>query len=98
MARWPIDESKIRVPVLTVAASRDKLLPPHLARLVAKKYAAIGGEFREYAEHGHWLYTEPGWEKPAADIYAWLKAATLHLDVSDPPPRGQSLAQSESRL
>jgi alpha-beta hydrolase superfamily lysophospholipase len=98
MGRLAIDESKIRVPVLTVAASRDKLVPAKLMRLVAKKYAAVGGEFREYAEHAHWLYTEPGWEKPAADIYAFLQTSTLHLDVSDPPPRGQPASQGESRL
>jgi pimeloyl-ACP methyl ester carboxylesterase len=81
MGHWAIDESKIRVPVLTVAATRDKLVPAKLVRSAAKKYAAVGGEFREYADHGHWLYAEPGWEKPAADIYAWLRAATLHLDA-----------------
>lgn len=69
---WPIDSAKVKVPVLTVAATQDRLVPAKLVRLTGKKYAAIGGEFREYAEHGHWLYAEPGWEKAAADIFAWL--------------------------
>lgn len=75
LGNWPIDETRIRVPVLTIAAGRDRLVPAKLVRLTGKKYAAIGGEFREYAEHGHWLYAEPGWERPAADIYAWLEKA-----------------------
>jgi pimeloyl-ACP methyl ester carboxylesterase len=76
IGRWPIDETKIRVPVLTVAASRDRLVPAALVRLTGNKYKSIGGEFREYREHGHWLYAEPGWEKPAAEIYEWLRSKT----------------------
>jgi pimeloyl-ACP methyl ester carboxylesterase len=76
MGAWPIDESKIHVPMLTVAASRDRLVPAKLVRLTGQKYAPIGGEFREYEEHAHWLYAEPNWEKPAAEIYDWLQAAT----------------------
>jgi alpha-beta hydrolase superfamily lysophospholipase len=72
-----IDERKIRVPVLTVAATRDRIVPAALVRLTAKKYSAIGGEFREYPEHGHWLYAEPGWEKPAQDIHDWLVSKTI---------------------
>ena len=75
LGHWPIDEHKVRIPVLTVSAKRDRLVPAALVRLTAKKYARVGGEFREYAAHGHWLYDEPGWEKPAADIYDWLRAA-----------------------
>jgi alpha-beta hydrolase superfamily lysophospholipase len=75
LGNWPVDERRIRVPVLTVAARLDRLVPAKLVRLTGKKYAAIGGDFREYAEHGHWLYAEPGWERPAADIFSWLEAA-----------------------
>jgi len=76
LAHWPIDESKIRVPVLTIAALGDRLIPARLVRLTADKYAAVGGEFREYAGHGHWLYSEPGWERTAGEIYDWLAIAT----------------------
>ena len=69
-----IDETRIKIPVLTVAARRDRMVPARLTRLTAKKYAAIGGDFIEYPTHGHWLYDEPGWEKPAGDIFEWLHA------------------------
>lgn len=71
-----IDETQIRIPMLTIAASRDRLVPAPLVRLTAKKYAAIGGAFMEYENHGHWLYAEPGWETPAADILQWVEANT----------------------
>jgi alpha-beta hydrolase superfamily lysophospholipase len=74
LGHYPIDESKIRVPVLTVAAGKDRLVPAALVRLTARKYAAVGGDFREYAHHGHWLYAEPGWDKAASDIADWIRA------------------------
>jgi pimeloyl-ACP methyl ester carboxylesterase len=70
-----IDEQKIRIPVLTIAARRDRLVPAVLVRLTAKKYEKIGGAFKEYAHHGHWLYSEPGWETVAADILDWVEAS-----------------------
>ena len=82
---FAVDESTVRVPVLTVAASRDRLVPAPLVRRTARKYAARGGEFREYARHAHWLYAEPGWEEPARDIHRWLDAALLR--ASHRPPR-----------
>lgn len=75
-ANFPVDESLVRVPVLTIAAGRDRLVPASLARLTARKYAPGGGELREYPNHGHWLYSEPGWETPATDIYNWLAKVT----------------------
>jgi alpha-beta hydrolase superfamily lysophospholipase len=71
-----IDETQIKVPILTIAALRDRLVPASLVRRTAKKYAAIGGAFKEYANHGHWLYAEPGWQTPAADILEWIEANT----------------------
>jgi pimeloyl-ACP methyl ester carboxylesterase len=75
-ANYPVDERKVHVPLLTIAATRDRLVAAPVVRLTGRKYAAVGGEFREYPQHGHWLYAEPGWEAAAADIYAWLENAT----------------------
>jgi alpha-beta hydrolase superfamily lysophospholipase len=69
-----VDESKIKIPMLTVAAGRDRLVPAALVRVVARKYERIGGHFKHYPHHGHWLYAEPGWEKPAAEILEWIEA------------------------
>jgi alpha-beta hydrolase superfamily lysophospholipase len=71
-----IDEHKVKVPLLTIAAGRDRLVPPELVRLTADKYAKVGGAFKEYAHHGHWLFGEPGWERVAADILDWVESTT----------------------
>lgn len=84
LGNWEVDEKRIRVPVLTVAASQDRLVPAKLVRRTGKKYASIGGDFLEYPQHAHWLYAEPGWEKPATDIYEWLENALERpLDRTD---------------
>jgi pimeloyl-ACP methyl ester carboxylesterase len=75
-ANYPVDERKIHVPLLTIAATRDRLVAAPVVRLIGRKYAAVGGEFREYPQHGHWLYAEPGWQEAAADIFGWLENAT----------------------
>jgi alpha-beta hydrolase superfamily lysophospholipase len=81
-AHFPIDENKIRVPVLTVAATRDRLVAAPLVRRTGKKYARIGGDFREYKAHAHWLYAEPGWEQPAREIYAWIERAVERVSAA----------------
>jgi pimeloyl-ACP methyl ester carboxylesterase len=80
LGHWPIDPSKINVPVLTIACGADRLIPPELVRLIGRRYARIGGEFREYPQDGHWFYAEPNWEAAAADIYDWLSVATAQAE------------------
>ena len=67
-----IDERKIAAPILTIAAGQDRTTPPAGVRAVADKYARIGGDFRLYPENGHWIVDEPGTDRMAADIDAWL--------------------------
>lgn len=71
---YSIEESRISAPLLVVSASRDLLVPAALVRLTWQKYSRIGAEFLEYPNHAHWLLAEPGWKKPASDIYDWLNA------------------------
>jgi len=71
-ATCSIDTELVQVPVLTVSARRDRLVPPRWTRMVGEKYAAVGGDFIEYDDHGHWIYDEPGWERPAEEIHEWL--------------------------
>jgi alpha-beta hydrolase superfamily lysophospholipase len=91
-ARFAIDETQVRVPVLVIAAGRDRLIPASLVRLTARKFAAIGGEFREYPNHGHWLYSEPGWETAANDIFDWLTTATHRVE---PGPRAATTTEAQ---
>lgn len=69
-----VDEQKVRVPVLTIGGAQDRTTPAEHVRLVAQKYARVGGDQREYAQHAHWIVDEPGTDRVTADIAAWLDA------------------------
>lgn len=72
-----VDESKVAIPTLTIAASQDRATLPQGVRKVAAKYARspFAGDFIEYASHAHWIIDEPGTDKVAADILGWLARA-----------------------
>ena len=72
-----VDESKVAIPTLTIAASQDRATLPQGVRKVAAKYASspVAGDFIEYAGHAHWFIDEPGTDKVAADILGWLARA-----------------------
>jgi 8-oxo-dGTP pyrophosphatase MutT (NUDIX family)/esterase/lipase len=78
-----IDETRIKIPVLTVGGAKDRTTPIADVRKVAAKYAAIGGDFLEYPDNGHWIVDEPGTEAVVGDILAWLDRKAL---TPEPPP------------
>jgi pimeloyl-ACP methyl ester carboxylesterase len=96
-AHWPVDETKIYVPMLTVAAGLDRLIPAAVVRLTGKKFASVGGEFREYNRHGHWLYSEPGWEIAAGEILEWLSEATERPSTRPPAYGTQASAGANAQ-
>jgi pimeloyl-ACP methyl ester carboxylesterase len=65
----PVDESKVKVPVVCLTGTDDRLVPVMGVRKVAVKYQAA---LREYPGRGHFLIGEPGWEALATDALAWL--------------------------
>lgn len=69
-----IDESKITIPTLTIAAGKDRATLATAVRKVGMKYshAQVPGDFLEYPQNAHWIVDEPGTDKVAADIVAWL--------------------------
>lgn len=69
-----IDETRITIPTLTIAATKDRATLAKAVRKVAAKYAAspVPGDFIEYPGHAHWIVDEPGTEKVVADITNWL--------------------------
>lgn len=68
-----VELSAIDVPVLTIAAGKDRIVPPFSVRETAKKLGRVGGDYIEYGNRSHWIIREPGWEEVAADIEAWLR-------------------------
>lgn len=66
-----VDERQVRSPMLVVGGSEDRFIPLRAIRRVAEKY---GARLVVAPERGHMLPVEPGWEKLAADIGAWIDA------------------------
>lgn len=71
-----VDTSRVRCPVLVIGAGDDRFLPPRIARALAKKYDC---EYREYADHAHYIVGEPGWEKVVDDVASWIAAHTREI-------------------
>jgi pimeloyl-ACP methyl ester carboxylesterase len=91
----PVDERKVRCPVLVISCSDDRYVVPRIGRRLARKYAA---PYWEYPRHAHFPQYEPGWEGIAGDIVRWLDAvvpgeAHSRREMRD-SVRGRSAADS----
>ena len=65
-----VDPTKIKVPLMLVAAEKDLLVPPGVVRRTAARFP--GSSYREYPAQGHWVLGQPGWQTIAEDVVAWL--------------------------
>ena len=64
-----VRESRVSAPVLVVTGRDDQFVVPRIAHALARKYKA---PLKEYDSFAHHIMSEPGWERPAADIIAWM--------------------------
>jgi hypothetical protein len=64
-----VQASRVTAPVLVVTGLDDQFVVPRVARALARKYHA---PLRAYESFAHHIMSEPGWERPAADVVAWL--------------------------
>ena len=71
-----VDEHRVKCPVLTVGSEDDHFIPLPTARRVAAKY---GSALYVAAGHGHLVMQEPGWEKIAGVIGAWIDDQSTSL-------------------
>lgn len=62
---------KIRAPLLVVGAEHDRFIPVGVARRIAAHYHA---PFHVATGHGHFLLSEPGWEREAGVVLDWIDA------------------------
>lgn len=69
--RVRVDASKVKCPVFYVRGDADRVISERVGRRIAERY---GGDYEEYAGHGHWFAEEPGWERPAAGILSWIES------------------------
>jgi non-heme chloroperoxidase len=68
-----VDAERVRCPMLVIGAVQDVITPVTTVRKIAAKYRA---EYREYRAFAHMIVIEPGWERVAGDIAAWLEKVT----------------------
>ena len=73
---WFMDNDQttraVKVPdnrLLIMAGKHDQITPAERCRKVAQDY---GADFMQLEEHGHWLPSEPGWERIAEQSEIWL--------------------------
>jgi hypothetical protein len=67
-----VSAHRITAPLLVLTGRDDQFVVPRVARALARKYHA---PIKEYDSFAHHIMTEPGWERPAADVIAWLDGA-----------------------
>jgi non-heme chloroperoxidase len=64
----------VTCPTLTVAASRDRIVPAACVRATARRYASGGGDFIELPENAHWVHGESNWRETAQRCLDWIAA------------------------
>jgi pimeloyl-ACP methyl ester carboxylesterase len=70
---YPVDASRVRCPMLVIAAEDDLFIPPHIVKRIAERYGAM---LRVVENRGHMVIVEPGWETLAADVDRWIREHT----------------------
>ncbi|MFP4480878.1 MAG: alpha/beta hydrolase [Desulfohalobiaceae bacterium] len=70
-----VNSEYVTCPVLTVAGSDDRIITAKTSRKVARRYKYVS-TYLELGDHAHWIIREPGWEKAAAYIQAWIQENT----------------------
>ncbi len=66
-----IDPRIVTVPLLFVAAQKDRLTPPDVVRRASQRFSHVS-DYVEYPGQGHWVLGQPGWERIADDTAVWL--------------------------
>src|SRR5215475_3151086 len=64
----PVDQRRVRVPALVVAADDDQFIPLEACRQIAVLYHA---SMQTVLGHGHMMPLEPGWQSIADTIARW---------------------------
>ncbi|MDP2332606.1 MAG: alpha/beta hydrolase [Reyranella sp.] len=70
-----VDPRRVTVPLLFVAAEKDKLTPPDVVRRAARRFAHVS-DYVEYKGQGHWVPGQPGWDRIADETATWLDTKT----------------------
>lgn len=68
-----VDPRNVTVPLLFVAADKDRLVPPGVVRRAARRFSAVS-DYRQYPGQAHWVPGQPGWDLIAGESFDWLDA------------------------
>jgi pimeloyl-ACP methyl ester carboxylesterase len=66
----PVDQTRVRCPLLVIGAAEDRFIPKQIAVRVAQRY---GAPLQILEGHAHMSVVEPGWESVAEIVEGWLK-------------------------
>ena len=66
---FAIDATRVRCPVLVVAAEDDRFIPKGIGERVARRYRA---PVHMLNNHAHMNILEPGWEQLADHVEGWI--------------------------
>jgi pimeloyl-ACP methyl ester carboxylesterase len=66
-----VDPRRVTVPLLFVAAEKDRLVPSGVVRRTAKRFDHVS-DYVQFDGQGHWVLGQPGWERVADHAEAWL--------------------------
>jgi len=75
-----VDASRVRCPLLVVAAEDDRFIPAKTVARVARRY---GVPARVMPDHGHMIVLEPGWQELAGIVADWF--ATMPARAANQP-------------
>jgi pimeloyl-ACP methyl ester carboxylesterase len=68
-----VDPADVTVPLVFVATDKDRLTPAGVVRRSALRFDRVS-TYRQYANQGHWVLGQPGWEEIARETVAWLES------------------------
>ncbi len=71
LGSYRVPSDTMRAPLLVVGAEHDRFIPVDVARRTAAHYRA---PFHMAAGHGHFIFSEPGWEREAGVMLDWIDA------------------------
>lgn len=70
-----VDLELPHMPLLFIGGEKDQIIPPELNEKNAKAYTDKESitTFKEFANRGHFICGQPGWEEVASYTYEWLQ-------------------------
>lgn len=62
---------RVTCPMLVLAGGKDKVIPPLVVKMIARRYPQA--QYRLYPDLAHGMLWEPGADKPLQDILGWIE-------------------------